>query len=867
MAPASSKLATNAAFARTIKTILRIIRSAASAAAIGGVAYYLLFLIIYKLKQRKKKGGFVPGPTPLPLLGNLLDVAKLTGPDGNPLVHRALQTLAKTYAKGGVFGLYLGAYYTVVITKPSVAEEAFCKNGRFTSDRAKNQSAGGDHVPSMYAFTRNGKGIAMSTGKYWRKVRTRLEVNISRKAIAEKNEAIIREEVESVCWLIRGLCEVRKPVMYNLTEQLKRESMNVSMRLLFSRRFAANPPQDFIDLQYFAEYFFRNLSSGNPSDMIPILRPFPNAFMKDFKKTIARRDAILEKIIDEGREDYKTRRKMKKFKDESDARNVLDLFLFDEEMGRLTKDQVLVCIWDILFAMTDTTATTMEWLIYILASYPKVQRKIHEELDRVIGPDRLPTLDDQNELPYLWAVVKEVLRFRLVSPVMAPHYASETFSLHDSQGVLYNIPRGTQIFLHGFAMAQDEELWDVDPKIFYPERWIDIERNADLDLHGKEKRRNVEAYKFVPFSMGPRTCPGYSFAKLSLFLQASTLVHCCEWHLSDEAKRSHFVDADGRLDLTENWGLTIMPRRYAKLGFIKSVLRPASRLAKPTDGDIDETNTFLDRTRQNVTIVSMKYITQDTLSLTCSLGDDTKSLGLPCGKHFKVFAPNPEGAVPGEWNGRKDPEFGKKEITRSYTPVSSATTPGHFDLIVKVYQRNESKRFPDGGKLSQYISSLSPGCSIAIKGPFGLVSYAGKSEFKVSRKTRRARHVGMLAGGSGITPHLQVLIAALDDDDDETEFSLIYANQTEEDILARTLLEDLANRHPTRFKLHYTVDKASEGWGYSVGFIDAEMIAQHLPPPSNDVLVLMCGPPPMIKFACKPNLEKLGYAKESQVMF
>ena len=107
----------------------------------------------------------------------------------------------------------------------------------------------------------------------------------------------------------------------------------------------------------------------------------------------------------------------------------------------------------------------------------------------------------------------------------------------------------------------------------------------------------------------------------------------------------------------------------------------------------------------------------------------------------------------------------------------------------------------------------------------------------------------------------------LKDPNDTTTMHLLYANQTENDILVRSELEGLASQHPNRFKLWYTVDRAPEGWTYSSGFITAEMIKEHMPPPTEDTLVLMCGPPPMVKFACQKNLDALGYPSERQVCF
>ncbi|XP_019479533.1 PREDICTED: NADH-cytochrome b5 reductase 3 [Hipposideros armiger] len=86
--------------------------------------------------------------------------------------------------------------------------------------------------------------------------------------------------------------------------------------------------------------------------------------------------------------------------------------------------------------------------------------------------------------------------------------------------------------------------------------------------------------------------------------------------------------------------------------------------------------------------------------------------------------------------------------------------------------------------------------------------------------------------------------------------------QTEKDILLRPELDELRNEHSARFKLWYTVDKAPEAWDYSQGFVNEEMIRDHLPPPEDEPLVLMCGPPPMIQFACLPNLDRVGHPKE-----
>ena len=115
---------------------------------------------------------------------------------------------------------------------------------------------------------------------------------------------------------------------------------------------------------------------------------------------------------------------------------------------------------------------------------------------------------------------------------------------------------------------------------------------------------------------------------------------------------------------------------------------------------------------------------------------------------------------------------------------------------------------------------------------------------------------------------LQVITAVLKEPSGASPtIALLLANQTEADILVRDMLEGLQAQHPDRLHLWYTLDRPPAGWGYSSGFINAEMIAAHLPPPGDETLVLMCGPPPMIEHACRKSLDALGYPSERQVCF
>lgn len=183
--------------------------------------------------------------------------------------------------------------------------------------------------------------------------------------------------------------------------------------------------------------------------------------------------------------------------------------------------------------------------------------------------------------------------------------------------------------------------------------------------------------------------------------------------------------------------------------------------------------------------------------------------------------------------------------------------------------------------MTQYLDNLSVGHSIDVSGPSGNLIYKDEGVFDIrSRKPdpfvrRRIRHLGLIAGGTGITPMYQIINEVLkestssapDDVVAPLKISLLFANQTEGDILLRDELEQLAANNANRFKLWYTVDRENADWKYSKGFINETMIEEHMPAPGDDVLICLCGPPPMIKFACLPNLEKLGYTEKMRYLF
>ncbi len=311
-----------------------------------------------------------------------------------------------------------------------------------------------------------------------------------------------------------------------------------------------------------------------------------------------------------------------------------------------------------------------------------------------------------------------------------------------------------------------------------------------------------------------------------------------------------------------------MPEARALMGFAVffAVLFTVSRLFKLFKKIIQGENPkTLSPTRfKELRLNKIEKISHDTRRFTFALPSKKHILGLPIGQHI-TFKYEEEVQLPGGGRGLKD-------VLRSYTPTTGDECPGIVCFVIKIYFAGVNDRFPEGGKMTQYLESLKVGDSVLMRGPKGHMDYTHK-QFTITKVnkpvvTRMVKSLGMIAGGTGITPMLQIIkqVLILDKKDKDTTISLLYANQTEDDILVRDELELLAKEYPNRFKLHYTLDRPpAKGWKYSSGFIDEKMIKENLPAAGEGVQILLCGPPPMLKFACYPNLEKLGFDKDKNI--
>ena len=183
-----------------------------------------------------------------------------------------------------------------------------------------------------------------------------------------------------------------------------------------------------------------------------------------------------------------------------------------------------------------------------------------------------------------------------------------------------------------------------------------------------------------------------------------------------------------------------------------------------------------------------------SVSYRFGLPSKTSILGLPIGQHISVAA-----TIEGQ----------EKEVVRSYTPITSDEDYGYFELLVKSYPT---------GNISKHMASMKIGQSLKVKGPKGAMVYS----------PGLVRHFGMIAGGTGITPMLQIIKAIIrgrprNGGTDTTEVDLLFANVNPEDILLKEDLDALA-KEDKGFRVHYVLNNPPEKWDGGVGFVTADMI-------------------------------------------
>nr|AAS57921.1 hydroxylase-like cytochrome P450 CASS [Camptotheca acuminata] len=494
------------------------------------MAVLLLFLplififLAYKLYQRLRFK-LPPGPRPLPFVGNLYSV--------KPVKFRCFAEWAQVY--GPIMSVWFGSTLNVVISNSELAKEVLKENDQHLADRERNRSSN--------SFSRGGKDLIWADyGPHYVKVRKLCTVELFTPKRLEALRPIREDEVTAMVDSI--FKDSANPDNYGKSLLVKQYigavAFNNITRLVFGKRFMNS--EGVMDEQgkEFRGIVANGVKIGGLrfiGEHIPWLRCMFPQEEEILVKHEARRDRLTRAIMEE----HTLARKHSG----GAKQHFVDALLTLQKEYELSDDTVIGLLWDMITAGMDTTSISVEWAMAELIKNPRVQQKAQEELDRVIGYERIMSETDFPNLPYLQCVAKEALRLHPPTPLMLPHKANSNVKIGG-----YDIPKGSIVHVNVWAIARDPATWK-DPHEFRPERFLE----EDVDMKGHD-------FRLLPFGAGRRICPGAQIAINLITSMLGHLLHHFSWAPPEGVKPEE-------IDMTENPGLVT---------FMKT---PVQAVAKP----------------------------------------------------------------------------------------------------------------------------------------------------------------------------------------------------------------------------------------------------------------------------------------------
>nr|UAK14953.1 cytochrome P450 81K10 [Iberis amara] len=449
-----------------------------------------LFFIISKFLYSRNPN-LPPSPSPIPIIGHLHLISK------NPLP-QALHLLSSIY--GPILFLKFGCRSVLILSSPDSIDECFTNHDTTLANRPKTITS--DH----FSYGYKNFGFA-PYGDLWRTLRRLSTLEVFSSVSLQKNSFIRNEEVSTLCSILFKLSSHSNKV--DLKHHFTLLTAHVMLRLVSGSRGGddSDPELEKKFLDEFKSRFFSSMSM-NVCDYFPVLRWIG---YKGLEKRVVEmqrlRDEYLQRLIDEVR--------MKNV--DSSTGSIVEKFLsLQETEPEFYSDDVIKGIIVLMFnAGTDTSPVVMEWAMSILLNHPDKLEKLREEIKSNVKNKGIIQDSDLSSLPYLRCVIYETLRLYPAAPLLLPHYSSKRFKLGD-----YEIPENTMLLVNAWAVHRDSKLWE-ESDVFKPERFEGFVGDRD-------------GFRFLPFGVGRRACPGAGFGMRTVALAVGALVQCFEWEKVEE---------------------------------------------------------------------------------------------------------------------------------------------------------------------------------------------------------------------------------------------------------------------------------------------------------------------------------------------
>ncbi|RLN33027.1 flavonoid 3' [Panicum miliaceum] len=494
-------------------------------AIVLGLALFLSTFLLHGHHRCSRVYNLPPGPKPWPLIGNINLIM-------GELPHRSIHDLSKRY--GPLMQLRYGSLPVIIVASAKMAKHILKINDSVFADRPR-------FAIGKYTAYDCCDMLWSPFGSYLRQAR---RICTSELFSTKRLESFKHIRDEEVRVMLRDLHRASGRIV-RLRDHLQMLTLGVISRIVLGRKYieeeaageGGSPPvMTPADFREMMDEFFVLNGAFNIGDFIPWLDWLDlQGYIRRMKAISAMFDRFLEHVLDV----HNMRRLLEG--ERFVAKDTVDVLLQladDPNLEvQLSRDNVKAITQDLITGATDTTPNTMEWALSELLKNPKILAKATEELNHVIGLDRLVTEKDLSHLPYIEAVLKETMRMHPAAPMLAPHQAVEDACVDG-----YDILAGTVVFINVWGISRDPALWDA-PEEFRPERFLE----SKIGMRGQD-------FELLPFGSGRRMCPGYGLALRVMTLGLANLLHGFVWRLPEGVTVED-------LSMEETFQL-VMPRKF-----------------------------------------------------------------------------------------------------------------------------------------------------------------------------------------------------------------------------------------------------------------------------------------------------------------